>query len=334
MRRCLAQMLLVLLGLQGLAMGPAMGQTASTDVLSALRESVVAVRSRAVEDARSNPTLGRERLGSGVVIDGQGHILTIGYLVIESEEVDVTVSSGATYPARVIGYDHATGFAVLRPLLPIKLKPVAIGSSGKLVDQELMIVLPFEGLGPGSATQLVSRRPFAGSWEYLLESALYTFPPNAAWAGAALLNERGELVGLGSLYVRDAMAQGMFSPGNLFVPIDLLKPIQRDLLTKGVRSSGIHPWMGITPDDSSGYVAILRVSKDGPADQAGLRAGDFITAVAGKEVRTLPDLYRSAWALGGAGTRIPIEVERDGRRFPMVIHSIDRTTFFKKPDGL
>jgi serine protease Do len=142
------------------------------------------------------------------------------------------------------------------------------------------------------------------------------------------------LVGLGSLYIRDAIAEGMFSPGNIFVPIDLLEPIQRDLVTKGVRSSGLNPWMGITPDDSNGYVAILRVSKDGPADQAGLRAGDFITAVAGKEVRTLRDLYRTAWGLGSAGTRIPIEVERDGRKFPLVIKSIDRTTFFKKPDGL
>ena len=334
MRRYLVHLLLFLIGVQGFALTPAIGQSGSGDVLSALRESVVAVRSRAVEDARSNTTLGRERLGSGVVIDEQGHILTIGYLVIEAEEVDIRVSSGATYPARVVGYDHATGFAVLRPLLPIALKPLVIGSSEKLAQQELMVVLPFEGLGPGSATQLVSRRPFAGSWEYLLDSAIYTFPPNAAWAGAALLNQRGELVGLGSLYIRDAIAEGMFSPGNIFVPIDLLEPIQRDLVTKGVRSSGLNPWMGITPDDSNGYVAILRVSKDGPADQAGLRAGDFITAVAGKEVRTLRDLYRTAWGLGSAGTRIPIEVERDGRKFPLVIKSIDRTTFFKKPDGL
>ena len=77
MRRYLIHLLLFLIGVQGFALTPAIGQSGSGEVLSALRESVVAVRSRAVEDARSNTTLGRERLGSGVVIDEQGHILTI-----------------------------------------------------------------------------------------------------------------------------------------------------------------------------------------------------------------------------------------------------------------
>ena len=333
MCRAALLMLIALMGLQVIAL-PLRAQPAAVDPLLALRDSVVAVQSRAVEDARSNATLGRNRFGSGVVIDTDGHILTIGYLVIESEQVDVTLPTAATYPAKVVGFDHATGFALLKPILPIKLKPISIGSSSALADQELMIVLPFEGLGPGAATQLVSRRPFAGSWEYLLESPIYTFPPSAAWAGAALLNEKGELVGIGSLFVRDAVAPGVYSPGNLFVPIDLLKPIQADLIAQGRRTTRVNPWLGVTTDDSSGYVAVLRVSQDGPAYRAGMRTGDFIIAVAGSEVRTLLELYRKAWSLGGAGTQIPVEVEREGRRFPMLIESIDRTEFFKKPAGL
>lgn len=117
------------------------------------------------------------------------------------------------------------------------------------------------------------------------------------------------------------------------MPIEVLKPILADLISRGRRSSRVNPWMGITPDDSSGWVGILRVSKDGPADRAGLRPGDFITAIDGKEIFTLKDLYQRAWGLGGAGTKIPMEVERMGRRFPLVIESIDRTDFFIQPRG-
>lgn len=312
---------------------PSEETSAESALLAKLLSSVVGVASRAGEDARSNATLGRNRVGSGVVIDEAGHILTIGYLVIESESIDIALSNGASYPARLVGYDHATGLAVLKSILPIKLSPVTIGDSTGLKDQELLIILPHLGLGPGSPAQLVSRRNFAGSWEYMLEKPIYTFPANPTWAGAPLLTERGELVGVGSLFVRDAISEGVYSPGNLFVPIEVLKPILADLISRGRRSSRVNPWMGITPDDSSGWVGILRVSKDGPADRAGLRPGDFITAIDGKEIFTLKDLYQRAWGLGGAGTRIPMEVERMGRRFPLVVESIDRTDFFIQPRG-
>lgn len=303
------------------------------DPLAALLKSVVAISSTAVENAPSNAVLGRDRVGSGVVIDSEGHILTIGYLVIESESLDITLPSGETFPGRVVGYDHATGFALVKSILPARLQPVKLGNSAGLSDQELLIVLPYPAIGAGSATQLVSKRSFAGSWEYLLDSALYTFPPNPSWAGAGLLNEKGELVGLGSLFVRNTLSDEVYSPGNVFVPIDILKPILADLIKSGKRASRVHPWMGLTSDDSSGWVGILRVSRGGPAERAGIRPGDFITAVNGKEVRTLGEFYRTAWALGGPGTGIPVEVERNNRRFATMIESVDRTDFFVRPRG-
>ena len=76
--------------------------------------SVVRVKARALPDARSNATLGSLREGSGVIIDDRGYVLTIGYLVIEADAIEVTTAQGKTSPATLAGYDHATGFGLLR----------------------------------------------------------------------------------------------------------------------------------------------------------------------------------------------------------------------------
>ena len=78
-----------------------------------------------------------------------------------------------------------------------------------------------------SVATVVSSRPFAGYWEYLIDGAIFTSPPRLDHSGAALINKDGELVGIGSLFVMDAMTPGERLPGNMFVPVDLLKPDPR-----------------------------------------------------------------------------------------------------------
>ena len=76
--------------------------------------SVVKVSSTAVPDARTSRTLGKQRIGTGVVIDGKGLVITIGYLIIEAENVELSTANGKVYPATVLGYDNRTGLGLVR----------------------------------------------------------------------------------------------------------------------------------------------------------------------------------------------------------------------------
>jgi len=79
--------------------------------------ALVKVRTHALPDARSAATLGTDREGTGIVIDDKGLILTIGYLIVEADQVDIVDDQGHTLPARVVGYDHSSGLGLVRPLL-------------------------------------------------------------------------------------------------------------------------------------------------------------------------------------------------------------------------
>ena len=183
--------------------------------------SVVKVRSKALADARTARSLGASREGTGVVIDSEGLVLTIGYLVLEAESVELSTADGKKFPARVIGYDNTSGFGLLRSLQPLPVKPVRFGQSSKIGDRELVLIVGFDGVAPA---YVVSRRPFVGYWEYRLEEAIYTAPATVNWSGAALLSREGRLLGIGSLVVSDAAGPETRVAGNMFVPIDLLKP--------------------------------------------------------------------------------------------------------------
>jgi S1-C subfamily serine protease len=181
-----------------------------------------------------------------------------------------------------------------------------------------------------SLVHVVSRRPFSGSWEYLLDSAIYTAPPVMNWSGGALLNARGELLGIGSLIVGDSMGQGVQSPGNLFVPIDLLKPILNDLIASGRRSGPARPWLGLNAEEMRGRLMVARVSPDGPAARAGLKSGDLVIGVAGEEVSTLADLYRKVWSRGAAGVEVPLKVLQGLEVRDVTLRSIDRIEYFRQ----
>ena len=92
--------------------------------------AVVKVQTRAVPDARSSASLGREREGSGIVIGEDGLILTIGYLLVEADEVRIVDARGRTLPARVLAYDHGTGLGLVKTVVPFDVAPVPLGDSG------------------------------------------------------------------------------------------------------------------------------------------------------------------------------------------------------------
>jgi len=290
--------------------------------------AIVKVSVHAVPGARSSATLGAQREGSGIVIGDNGLILTIGYLIVEAEEVNVVDSKGRTRAAQVVGYDHATGFGLLRTIIPLDAKPVTFGDSTRVAERE-PVMIASSGDDNVTFAYIVSKRAFSGNWEYALDQALYTSPPTLNWSGAALFDKDGKLLGVGSLIVREATDEEPRIPGNMFVPIDLLKPILADLVKAGHRAGPARPWLGVAADEVQGRLVVTRVSPDGPADRAGVKAGDIILGVAGEGVRTQPEFYKKVWGRGGAGSEIPLKLLQgvDIREVPVV--SIDRVDYFK-----
>ena len=288
--------------------------------------SVVLVRITAVRDARSNTTLGPRREGSGIIIDSSGLILTIGYLIIEAEKVEVVDAAGRAVPAAIVAYDNATGFGLLRTIQPIMIKPIEFGASAKVADAEPVLIVGFDGVAPA---YVVSRRPFAGPWEYLLDEAIFTAPATVNWQGSALVSRDGKLLGVGSLAVNDAMGGRSTLPGNMFVPIDLLKPILGDLIANGKSPFKPKPWLGVNTQDVQGKLVVSRVSPESPADKAGLSQGDIIVGVRGQPVSGQADFYRRLWATGDAGSVVVLDVLKGTAVEKMNVRSIDRDQYFR-----
>ena len=288
--------------------------------------SVVKLRSRAVADARSAATLGTQREGTGIVIDASGLVLTIGYLVLEAETVELSTADGTTFPATVVGYDAASGIGLVRAVGPLPIKPVEVGNSSRLAAREPVLIVGFDGVAPA---YVVSRRRFVGYWEYLLEDAIYTAPATVNWQGAALLDRERRLVGVGSLAIPDSVGPGSAVPGNLFVPIDQLKPVLGDLVARGRPAGPARPWLGVSTQDAQGNVIVTRLASDSPADKAPLRVGDVIVAVGGQTIRGQADFYTRLWASGAAGREIVLDVLRDGSIQRVTVKSMDRDLYYR-----
>ncbi len=307
-----------------------------TRALERAAQSVIGVQATAVEGARSAASLGRQREGSGVVIAADDLVLTIGYLILEAEQVALTTAEGRRIPARVVAYDLATGFGLVQALAPLGVEPVALGNSPpQQGSSEPLLVASGGRNSTWSLAQLVSRRPFSGYWEYHIDGALFTTPARRDHSGAGLFNAQGELLGVGSLYVTDPTAPGMAGrPGNMFVPVDLLQPILSELRTRGSSKASTRPWLGISCVERDDSVLVLRVNDDSPAEVAGLSAGDRILAIDGQAVTTLAALWKTLWLGSTAERDVTLDIQRKGETQRLVVHAVDRAKTLRRPEGI
>jgi S1-C subfamily serine protease len=309
-------------------MSPDLG-TFGFDLDSAL-SAVVAVRSHVPEDGLTAATLGTERSGNGVLIGDGDLIVTIGYLVTEAETIWVVDGSGGSAPGNLVGYDQETGLALLQPLQPIAARPLRVGRSGTLVLGQRLVVAGHGGQGQAIAARLTARREFAGYWEYVLDEALFTTPAHPSWGGAAVIDEGGELVGIGSLLVQQSFAGNLVTGANMVVPIDLLPPIVEDLRRFGRPARAPRPWLGWLVQEASEHLVVAGLYEGCPAARAGLRVGDIVTEVDGAPVASLAALFRRIWSLGPAGVRVPLGVVRDGVAMTVTAESVDRHACLKR----
>jgi S1-C subfamily serine protease len=289
-------------------------------------EAIVHVHAEIPSEARTAVYLGTARDGSGIVIDDAGLVVTIGYLITEAMGAEVTTAGGKVNRAAIVGVDLASGLGLLRTDEPLPVKPMPIGSAQGLAKETPVVVAGSGGLEAAQPAVVVSRRAFAGYWEYLLDDAIFTAPPHPAWSGAALLKPDGTLAGIGSLIVGDAEA-GL--PGNMFVPIDHLRPVMGDLLALGRPSTPPRPWLGVNLEERDGALVVRRVASEGPGDSAGIRRGDRITAIEDAPVHELAEFYRTLWARGVAGITVRLSLLRQGEQREVTIKTIDRYRYLK-----
>ncbi len=293
--------------------------------------AVVSLRAEIPEDAFTADILGTEREGNGVVIGDDGLVLTIGYLITEAETVWLVSGQGTAIPAHVVGYDQRTGFGLVQALGRLDVPTMALGSSaGSAVGAEV-IVAGAGGRRHALKAHIIAKREFAGYWEYVLDEAIFTAPAHPSWGGAALIGADGRLQGIGSLLLQEARGAEPPQDANMFVPIDLLDAVRGDLLKFGKVDEPARPWLGMYTTEMDGALQVAGLANGGPADKARLRVGDVVLKVAGAPVAGLADLFRRVWALGAAGTVVPLTIEREGEKLEIPVYSADRNDFLKSP---
>jgi S1-C subfamily serine protease len=300
--------------------------------LQTIYRSAVLVHTEASEDGYTASDLGTERLGSGVVIRSAERklVLTIGYLITEAESIWLTTLDGKVVEACPLAYDQVSGFGLIQPLGKLDAPAIERGSATSLAIGDRVMVAGHGGERHSLEAQLIARREFAGYWEYLLDEALFTAPPHPQWGGTALVGSDGLLLGIGSLFVQESLAQESFD-ANMFVPIDLLEPILEDMIELGRPRRSPRPWLGVSVAEQADHVIVAQVTRGGPAERAGLRIGDIILEVGTRRVRTLPELFRNIWTSGVAGVEVPLKLSRGDEALHVVVRSATRDDYLKKP---
>ena len=258
-------------------------------------------------------------LGSGFLIDNEGHILTNNHVVADTERIEVTLSDDRSYEAEIVGRDPQTDLALIRIEGDGVLTPLALGDSEELKVGEWVVAIgsPF-GLGHTVTAGIVSakyRRIGAGAYDDFIQTDASINPGNS---GGPLLNARGEVVGINTaIFSR--------SGGNIGIGFAVPVNMAKDLLPQLKEGKVVRGWLGVTiqevtPElkDKLGLeeqrgALVADVEKGGPADEAGIQRGDVIVAFDGKEVEEMHELPHMV-AVTPVGKDVPVAVIRKGKK--------------------
>jgi serine protease Do len=236
-------------------------------------------------------------LGSGFIIDGDGSILTNNHVVENAQKILVKLSDEQEYEAKVIGRDPKTDIAVIKIETKTTLTPASFGDSDQLEVGEWVMAIgnPF-GLDSTVTSGIVSakgRHIGQGPYDNFIQTDASINPGNS---GGPLINLRGEVIGINTaIFSRTGGNIGI----GFAIPVNLVKELLPQLRGKGKVTRG---YLGVliqkvTPEiaeslgmDKAQGALVANVSKDGPAEKAGIKVGDVITEFDGKEVKESGDL--------------------------------------------
>jgi S1-C subfamily serine protease len=284
-----------------------------------IENAIVGLKVRARAAATSSARLGVHRFASGVVFDPRGYVVTVSYALMDAVEIEAFRRDGRTVSAQLVGFDLDSGLGIVK-LDGDGWKAAALGQSGDVTANMLTgTVAVDEDNDLIHVTGAVrSVRRFSASWEYMLERAFIVAPASPSWGGSALVNDRGEVVGIGSLRLGEAPYT------NMFIPLERFLPVKDEIITTGrVQSRTPRPWLGLYTSADHDGITVDGFSPVGPASQAGFQRGDRIVSVNGVTVKSQEEFYEVLWK-NRAGEVITLSVQRDNRVVVIPVQSVDR----------
>jgi len=255
-------------------------------------------------------------LGSGIVFDAAGNVVTNAHVVEGASSFQVTLADGKRYPARLVGDFAADDLAVLH-IDASGLHPAAFADSSKLEvgDVALAIGNPL-GLQSSVTEGIVSAlgRTVNEDNGVALPNVIQTSAPiNPGNSGGALVDLQGQVIGIPTLAATDPQLGGGAAAGIGFaIPSNIVRDIAAQLITQGKVTNSHRAWLGVeVAATTTGRLLITKVATGGPAAKAGIRAGDLVTAVQGTAT---PDPSTLADVLAGLhpGQTVRLAVARPG----------------------
>src|SRR5574341_1367347 len=235
--------------------------------------AIVGLRVRAPETAPSSSRLGSQRFGSAVIFDARGYALTVSYLLLDAAVLEAQSRDGHRWAARLVGLDLDSGLGVVKLEGAGRWAAAPLGRSLDLVTGARTATV---GADEDNALVHVTGtvhaiQPFSAYWEYMLDRALIVAPASPQWGGSAVVNDRGEVVGIASLRLGEAPHV------NLAIPIETFVPVKDELIAAGRGvSRPPRPWLGLYTVEIQGVVVVSETSPIGPAAAAGFLRGDQI----------------------------------------------------------
>src|SRR5262245_28594768 len=295
---------------------------AAVSLIGRVLPATVHVHAEIPSEHPSARLLGTERMGSGTVIDPSGLILTVNYVVLGASEVRVTLLDKREYVAEVMRYDFTSGLGLLRiaegglPSLPMRRT-----ADVRLGDEVFLVASAGEGAARISNGGVSYLGPFDANWEYVLERAVMTTAMNPGLGGGPLLDMQGNVLGVVSLNLNEI---GRFS---LVIPSEYYLDARDQFLAGGGRGMGTRAWLGVFCYAMNHHVVIAGVLPGGPGESAGLKAGDVVLAVDGRDVADRASLYRHLWKRR-PGEPVTLKVFRSNEARLVTVASGDVVEFF------
>ncbi len=295
---------------------------AAVSLIGRVLPATVHVQAEIPSEHPSARLLGTERMGSGAIIDPSGLILTVNYVVLGASEVRVTLLDQREYVAEVVRHDFISGLGLIRiaedglPVLPLRRS-----TDLRLGDEVFLVASAGEGSARISNGGVSYLGPFDANWEYVLERAIMTTAMNPGLGGGPLLDMQGRLTGIVSLNLNEI---GRFS---LAIPAEYYLDARDEFLAGGGRGMGTRAWLGVFCYAMSHHVVIAGVLPGGPGDSAGLKAGDVVLAVDGRDVADRASLYRHLWRRR-PGEPVTLKVFRRNEARLVTVASGDVVEFF------
>ena len=297
----------------------------SVELVRHLLQSVVYIHTNVSRDHPSTRILGNERLGSGVVVDASGLILTVNYVVMGAQTISVAFQKGRRAKAEIVAQDFEIGLALIK-VNRQGLIAAEIGT-GDVVERCDEVVLlgamqPQERHATGGFVTYVGE--FEAYWEYMIERGIISNAPNPGYGGGGLFTMTGRLAGTVSLNLNE------IARSSLAIPVDFYRSHRDEMVRYGrVVSRPRRAWIGIFAHVVEEGVVVVGVVPDGPGDRGGLQDGDVIVSLNAEEVASRREFYMSLWR-HEPGEALTLEVMRDNKMRRCEVKGGDRAHFYRQ----